>query len=263
MSDNANAPANTPGTPDAGTPGTPENQPANEQKVLTDAEKAQAAAADKAAAEIAKAGAAKQPEEVVYEYTKTGDAGLDIALEFVGKRGIPAEHAAMQAAVSGDFTALEATLQTLGDKAKGYEPYLALAKTAFENRTKAAAAHTAASEAAVYQAVGGKDTWDKIAAHTKANADEGERVHIEAAMKAGGLQAQSMALLLKQAWERGNPKTPGVARNEASGAGGVPTGKMSISEYQAKVRAIRGKSQGPIDSNPEYLALRKAFAQQQ
>lgn len=267
MSDAANTVVVTGAAP-APSPAAPAPAPGVEQtpeaKVLTDAEKAQAAAAEKAAAEIAAAKKPEAPAEVTYEYSPTGDAGLDLALEFVGKLGIPAEHTAMQQAITGDFTALKATMETLGPKAKGWERYLALAETSFASRTKAAAEKTAQDEAAVYKAVGGKEVWDKIAAYTKANADDGEKAHIQAALKAGGLQAQSMALLLQKAYERGNPSTPRVARQEAAPAASGTNGaeKLSLADYHAKVRAIRGKSRGPLDSNPEYLALRRQFANQ-
>lgn len=233
-----------------------------------DAAKAEAAA--KAQAEIEKANADREAaeaaaaEQVVegetYQYNPTGDAGLDIALEFIGGLGFSADHAAVKAATTGDFKAITLAMEKLGDKAKGFERYLKLAEAAFAANTKAREAKVKATEEAVYVAVGGKDEWDKIAAFTKTHADANEKAQIEAALAAGGMQAQSIALLLKQAYNKANPRTPSVVREGASGAAAKPGGAMTPQDYADKVRAIRAKTKGPIDNNPEYLALREQFA---
>lgn len=227
----------------------------------------QAAAAAEAAKKQAEDAAKKQATEaqdtgVRYEYNPTGDVGLDMALEFVGNLGFSAESGAVQAASKGDFGPIKAALEVLGDKAKGYEKYLALAQTAFESRNKAAAAQAAKDEQAVYTAVGGKEAWDAIAQHARDNADEGEKVAIQAALKAGGMQAQAMAVLLKQAYDRVHPKTPSMVKQEASGAKGGSGGPMTPAEYAAAVRKIAAETRGPIDNNPKYLALREQYARQ-
>lgn len=238
------------------------------------------AAADKAAADAAAAKAAKDKadadaaadaarkaaeagEQVRYEYSPTGDVGLDVALSFIGNLGFPAEHAAVQAATKGDFGPMEAAMKALGDRAAGYEKYLALAKTAYDTRTAAAKAKVDADEKAVYAAVGGKEVWDQVAAYTKANADEAEKVQIEAAMKAGGLQAQSMAVLLLKAYRQAHPQTPGLVKSGASGASSPAGNTLSAVQYAEEVRKLRGKIRGPIDNHPDYLALRQKFAQSQ
>lgn len=252
-------------------PAAPAPNPAPAPAPAPDPEAEKAAAADKAAAEIEAANKAREEAEaedtkvddtVQYQYNPTGDAGLDIALEFIGKLGFAADNPAVAAATTGDFTKIEAALQSLGDKAKGYERYLALAKAAFESRIKAAKAKAEADEQTVYKAVGGKEEWDKIAAFTKANADDAEKAQIEAALKAGGIQAAAMARLLQSAYQRANPTTPRVVREGASATPTSGGGRITPQEYAAKVREIRNKTRGPIDNNPEYLALRAQFAKQ-
>jgi len=237
------------------------------------AEAARAQAADVAAAEIARAGeaaaaaaaaaAAKADETVQYEYSPTGDPGLDVALGFIGRLGLSAETDEVQSAMRGDFAPIKAKLAAMGSKAKGFESHVALAEAAFTARTNAAKAKVARDEEAVYLAVGGKEMWDKVAAYAKANADEGEKAHIEAAMKAGGMQAQGVATLLLKAYQRAHPSTPRIAKEGASGAGGVSSGNMTAREYAAKVKELRGKISGPMDTNPAYLALRQQFAKSQ
>lgn len=228
------------------------------------AEQERQAAAAAAAAEAAKKAEQDKAQgaEVRYEYNPTGDPGLDVALAFIGNLGFSAENEAVQAATRGDFGPIKAAMEVLGSKAAGHEKYLALAQAAFEARTKAKKEQTERDEQAVYQAVGGKEAWDAIAAFTKANADEGEKKAIQAALAAGGLQAQSMALLLQRAYRKANPTTPNLAKAEASGAGGGGAKKMTTAEYAAAVRKIAANTRGPIDNNPEYLALRKQFATQ-
>lgn len=254
---------------------TPEGAKTPEQK--QEAEEAAALAAAEAAKKAAEAAEAqkKQEEEarkqikeaqdsgVRYEYNETGDVGLDMALAFVGNLGFSAESTAIQSAQKGDFAPLKAALEVLGDKAKGWEKYMTLAEQALTKRQEAAKAKADADEQAVYTAVGGKEAWDAIAEHARQNADEGEKKAIQAAMAAGGMQAQGMAVLLKQAYDRAHPKTPAMVKKEASGGSGGGSGeKMTPAQYAAEVRKIASATRGPIDNNPKYLALREQYARQ-
>lgn len=112
--------------------------------------------ADDAAAQAAAAAAAKpttvidekapivpaKPEkggkddEGAIEYEETGDAKLDLALNFFGRNGLGPDHAAIQAAVEGDFSLLEAYLDE--KNVNGWKSYVALAKEAHGNAAKAA-----------------------------------------------------------------------------------------------------------------------------
>lgn len=65
------------------------------------------------------------------KYEETGDAKLDLALDFFGRNGLDADHPAIQAAVNGDFGLLEAFLDEKG--AAGWKSYVALAKEAHAN----------------------------------------------------------------------------------------------------------------------------------
>ena len=64
-----------------------------------------------------------------FAYDATGDAGLDYALNFVGKLGYGDTHPAMQAAQKGDFSLIRAELATKG--VAGSDAVLALAEQAY------------------------------------------------------------------------------------------------------------------------------------
>ena len=49
-----------------------------------------------------------------FQYEPTGDAGLDYALDFIGKLGYSDAHPAVRAAITGDFSLIRAELSTRG-----------------------------------------------------------------------------------------------------------------------------------------------------
>ena len=77
------------------------------------------------------------PAPVVFE--RTGDPGLDTALRFFAEAGMAPESPEMQAAKAGDLLPLAAKLGTLGDKARGFEGYIALAKASFDRQAQVVA----------------------------------------------------------------------------------------------------------------------------
>ena len=91
------------------------------------------------------------------EFEPTGDPGLDLALEFFASKGIGADHKALLAAQKGDFALLEATLSVMGDKAKGWEKFLALGKRSYETVKTQAEAKVTAAKKDIEDAVGGAE----------------------------------------------------------------------------------------------------------
>lgn len=172
------APAATPAAPAAEpaqpaqqptTPATPANEPApTEQPAAVPAEPAPEVIGETAA-----------PETTI-AYKETGDAGLDLALDFMGRMGLGPEHDAIVAAAEGNFDKLEATLAAMGDKAAGYERYLALSKDAF-NRTDAAnKAKQAAVTEAVHAVAGSAENWAAIKAWAGKTATPEEKAEVNA-----------------------------------------------------------------------------------
>ena len=197
------------------------------------------------------------------EWAKTGDAGLDMALSFVGARGFGPQHPAVLAAVQGDFSLLRAELAGMGDKATGYEAYVALAEKAYQADKARADAQYEQSVQAVTEVVGGTENWQAIHQWAKANADERERAEINAMFDAGPRQAKAAALYLKTLYENAHGTlTPGarVAKENASGhytptAGGPIT---SAREYAQAVLALEQKvGKANIQDHPEYHQLQQ------
>lgn len=201
------------------------------------------------------------PQPVVWE--KTGDAGLDMALGFVGARGFGPQHPAVQAAVRGDFSLLKAELAGMGAKATGYEAYVALAEKAYENDKARAETQEAMSVQAVHSAVGGDAAWAEIHQWAKANADPHERAEINAMMDAGPRQAKAAALYLKTLYENANGSVqapasavkPGASGHRSSTAGGPITDAREYSRLVLELEKKVGKAN--IQDSPEYHQLKQ------
>ena len=189
------------------------------------------------------------------EFEPTGDPGLDLALEFFASKGIGADHKALLAAQKGDFALLEATLSVMGDKAKGWEKFLALGKRSYETVKTQAEAKVAAAKKDIEDAVGGAEEWTAIRTWASQAGTEQDRQEATAALRAGGVQAKAMALYLQGVYRKvADIKVPGkVATDHASGRAPVSQ-PMTAVMYADQVQALRSKY-GNIDNHPEYKAL--------
>ena len=189
------------------------------------------------------------------EFEPTGDPGLDLALEFFAAKGIGADHKALLAAQKGDFALLEATLSVMGDKAKGWEKFLALGKRSYETVKTQAEAKVTAAKKDIEDAVGGAEEWTAIRTWASQAGTEQDRQEATAALRAGGVQAKAMALYLQSVYRKAaDIKEPGkVATDHASGRAPVAQ-PMTAVMYANQVQALRSKY-GNIDNHPEYIAL--------
>lgn len=196
------------------------------------------------------------PSNEQFEYTPTGDAGLDVALDFVGAQGFGPAHPAIVAAQGGDFTVLEAALKERGDKAKGYERIIALAKQSFESGKNKRAETEASTRKVVHEAAGGEANWVAIQAWAAANADPAERTQINAALAAGGLTAQFAVQGLAALYAK-SPKTNPPASAVKAGAGAAPaaTGQLTSREYASEVQKLRNTLGTKLESSVEYKTL--------
>jgi hypothetical protein len=132
------------------------------------------------------------------EYETTNRPDLDVALQFIGRMGIGPDHKAMQSAMDGDFTFMEATLAAMGDKAKGFETYLALAKSAYKSISEESKVKADKDTAAILSAFGEDPAkaaakWAEVQAWARQNAEPDEKAAVNAALKAGGIAAKAMA----------------------------------------------------------------------
>lgn len=198
--------------------------------------------------------------EQAVTYEPTGDVGLDMALEFVGKAGLHGNHPAMQAAANGDFSILKATLAQKG--VAGWEQMVALGEAAYGRTKEADAAKATALQELVHNVAGGKEEWTAVQQWAKANATQEERDSINALLNQGGVAAKGAVNYLVNAYNRANNvvKEPqdgmaGAGRtvNQASGA----NAPLSPREYAVAVQQLNGRMGGRLEGSKEYAALQQ------
>lgn len=196
--------------------------------------------------------------ENVVAYQETGDAGLDLALDFIGNLGLGPDHDAVKAATDGNFDKLEATLEALGDKAKGYERYLALAKDAYTRQDTATKATQAEVTKVVQDVAGGADEWNTVKKWAGENADPSEKEAINEMLSAGPVQARAAAQLLLDAYRNASGTTvqPAEAVTNNAGNGNTGNGALSPAEYATAVRALRAQLGTAMEGSQDYANLR-------
>ncbi len=196
---------------------------------------------------------------------ETGDPGLDLAIGFINDAGIKANDPAVEAARNGDFSMLEAKLAAMGDKAKGYDKFLALAKSAYERHTEQVEKTNAEVESMVHAACGGAEGWAAVSAWAGKEATPAEKAQINAAFAAGGVQARAAANYLAEAYKRaGRPgyREPASAIKPNAGAGGNDQAPLTAKQYAAEVQKLIATSKGrAVDNTPEYRALQARRSQ--
>lgn len=200
---------------------------------------------------------ASAPSDVSYE--PTGDVGLDLALKFVGDRGIDATHPAMAAARTGDFNLLRATLATMGDKAQGFESMVALAEQAFGRASETVKSRQAADLAVVHSVAGGEESWKAVREWAGKEASPDEKAEINAQLAQGGMAAKMAAVYLTSLYAKvhgaeGAPQGKSAVNPNADRAPSV--GALSPAQYAAAVRELARTSRVPLNENPEYAELR-------
>lgn len=209
------------------------------------------------------------PEELaaegeVYEYTSTGDVGLDMALAFVGKAGISEKHPGMIAAQNGDFSILKATLAAKG--VAGWEQFVALGEQAVAKRTAAQTEAKNAVKKMVVEAAGGEQEWADVQKWASANATPEEKAEINALLNKGGVSARGAVTYLMNAYAKAgnvivNPADP-TANAGRGGKGEGANAPLSPREYGIEVAKLNGKLGGRLEGSPEYAKLqarRQAF----
>jgi len=197
-------------------------------------------------------------DESPVSYEPTGDVGLDMALEFVGKAGIGIDHPAMKAAQEGDFSILKATLASKG--VAGWEQFVALGEAAYA-RTQAAAKEASAKIVAiVHEVAGGADKWAEVQKWAAANATPEERTQINALLNQGGLATKGAVQYLVGAYNRAAnvDATPVDPLALAGRGGGAPTGDaapLSPRAYSDAVAQLNARLGGRLEGSPEYAKL--------
>lgn len=198
---------------------------------------------------------AEGPAPVIYE--STNDPALDMALEFVGKFGIGPDDPAMVAAGDGNFSLLEAKLAAMGDKAKGFEKFIALGKSSYTGVQEKAKAEAAQRAADIYKVVGGEDQWKAIKEWAGKNAEPAEQEVVNTALQAGGMQAKAMAFYLSTLYDNaaGVNQAGKSAVVPNAGSGSPNAGTLSPRAYTKEVDSLARKLGSRMESSPEYRQL--------
>ena len=233
----------------------PDNKeaPADQQSVLIDAKPAPVAPA---VAPVVEAIVAAGP--VAYE--PTGDVGLDMALDFMGKAGLGSAHPAMVAATQGDFAILKATLAA--KNTPGWEQFVALAESAYSRTTKESEAKVAASREAIFKEAGGEENWNAVKAWAGVNATDAEKAEVNALLNQGGLAARGAVQYLMGAYQRANnvevnPRDPLANAARGGGASAADAGALSPRGYAEAVQQLNNKLGGRLEGSKEYADLQR------
>ena len=163
----------------------------------------------------------------------------------------------MQAAMSGDFTMLEAELA--GKDAKGSEAYIKLGQKSYSDLKAKADEKRQKDVAMVNDIMGGAEEWGKVRAWALANADDDEKKEIAAALQAGGLKTRMAAVFLKDAYGRAHNVSDDGEGRAVSTAKGAPsnTDALDPRAYAKAVIEARAKFKGgDFENSSEYKALR-------
>ena len=191
-----------------------------------------------------------------FSYDPTGDAGLDYALNFVGKLGYGDTHPAIMAAQKGDFSLIRAELATKG--VAGSDAVLALAEQAY---TRFAAEDAKKSEELagfVAQAAGSAENWAVVRAWAAQEATPQEKAQVNAALAQGGLVAQGVITQLVNLYQQKHtlPKDAAtVAKPGEAGTAAPSNEPMTAKAYAQAVEALRQKLGNRTEGSPEYAAL--------
>jgi len=197
-------------------------------------------------------------------YEPSGNPALDLAATWVQSLGIAADDPMIEQAMqSGDFSMLKAKLASMGDKARGWEQYIALAEKGLGEIKTANEARATETLNIAHEVAGSKEAWDGIVEWAVANAEPAEKDQINAMFDAGGMQARAAALLLTQLHgaasgtvKQPDPATKGAPASAVASSGALsPDGyRQAINELVARVGAHR------LDDHPEYAALKQRRA---
>ena len=191
-----------------------------------------------------------------FTYDPTGDAGLDYALNFVGKLGYGDAHPAVIAAQKGDFSLIRAELATKG--VAGGDAVLALAEQAYARFAAEDAKKSEELAGFAAQAAGSADNWAVVRAWAAQEATPQEKAQVNAALSQGGLVAQGVIGQLISLYQQKHtlPKdAAAVAKPGEAGTAAPSNEPMTAKAYAQAVEALRQKLGNRAEGSPEYSAL--------
>lgn len=198
------------------------------------------------------------------QYEETGDPKLDLALGFFGRMGLDADHPAIAAAVSGDFSLLEATLAS-NPKAQGWQQYVALAKEAHGNAEKTKQEGQQKVVDAVSATLEKKgitnDEWGTVIEWVRANGDEGEKAELNQLLStplgAKAVTAYLVDLYREASGTEFKPQAQAVKPDAANAVKPVPANTAPISrvEFSRESEKLARKLGAGYMDSPEFKQL--------
>lgn len=138
--------------------------------------------------------APKKDEPASTELPDLGDPGLNVAADyFINTLGLSVDSPEIVEAGKGNYSYLEATITKLGDKAKGADRFVGLAREAQARMETAQKSKHEATVKAVQDAVGGEANWQAVQNFARTNLKQEQLAEASAALSQGGLVAEAMA----------------------------------------------------------------------
>ena len=207
---------------------------------------------------------APEPIEPI-EYESTGDASLDLVMNFLGAAGYGPEHPAIVAMDNGDFGPLEKELADR--KIPGAAANLRAAKEAYARVVATENAKVADRAKVVYEAAGGKEQWDSIRLWASQNATDAEKTEAAAGLRQGGLVAKAVTEYLRVRYEKSgarSTKSPQPTTIPGQQTQAPADSALSPREYASQVAEARKNFRGrtAFEDSTEYKTLqarRRAF----
>ena len=193
-------------------------------------------------------------------FEKTGEVGLDMAFDFAAKLGYKPDNDAIKAAFNGDFSLLRADLAQKGDKATGWQEFMALAERDYGKLVEQAKTRIATIEAAALEVVGGDTVKQKdILTWASAHADQSEKDEINQMFNAGPTQAKAAMMYLATLHE----KATGVVIEPANAVNNQTkqtsqSYALSPAQYADELSKLVSRvGTDRVSDHPEYATLRK------
>ena len=192
-------------------------------------------------------------------FEKTGEVGLDLAIDFISKHGYtPDNELVIKASETGDFSLLKAEMKAKG--IQGVDEYAELAEKGFKSLVDKATNELKEIQGAALSVFDGDvEYMNKVREFASKNADQSEKDQINAMLDAGPVQARAAMMLLKQAYESasGTVVKPASAlqENKHTGKSSPGTG-LSRQEYTEELyKLVNRIGAHNLNNSPEYRSL--------
>ena len=191
-----------------------------------------------------------------FQYEPTGDAGLDYALDFIGKLGYSDAHPAVRAAITGDFSLIRAELSTRG--VQGADAVVKLAEDAHARFASKEAEQAQVLQSYAHEAAGGEQNWDVVRAWASKEATPAEKADVNSALAKGGMVAKAMIRELVHLYKQSNTlPQDGKAVSKTAGTPASNATPLTAQAYAQAVDELYRKLGPGAANSQEYAQLQK------